>query len=441
MESAPPTHTAVSAISQPTTTFTPMLPILTSSVSVTPTATLVPSATPLSTPATPYPEEWLAFVNRDFKGRTTHPNISILDTADTTISFIRQDGNDLIQTKLFDEFNSMIEFSLAWSPDGKYLLFDWSNFGQTMTRIPVHHLVDFQKENITLVASNQAWGLPSWSPDSEWFVASSLEPVTNNDGKEQYAVNLVKVNVQTLQKDRLTSSKSSDLYPSWSPNGQWIAFLRYTPELLTPKPGFGNQCVSAPDAYSGCNYADLYILNNEGGDPVLLLESVYIHSDQDQRDGVYNNPAWSPDGEWLAVLTGSEQPDITLINIDTGETRVLTSHPALDIYPAWSPDGSKLAFVSDREGNEEIYLISRDGNDLVNLTNNAGSDFNPVWSPSGRYLALLSDREETRAFKLYVMNADGTEQRKLHDDFVFTRPSWFPLVDVDLRKFFEFGNE
>jgi hypothetical protein len=50
-------------------------------------------------------------------------------------------------------------------------------------------------------------------------------------------------------------------------------------------------------------------------------------------------------------------------------------------------------------------------------------------------IAFLSDREEPGAYKLYVMNADGTGQRKLHDGYVFTRPAWFPLIDVDLRDF------
>lgn len=143
---ASPSPTVVSAIIQPTTTFTPIPPTPTSSVQVTPTVTLVPSTSPLSTPATPYPEEWLAFVGRDFKGRVNHPHISVLDTADTTIAFIRQDGSGLLQPEMFKEFYTMVESSLTWSPDGKYLLYDWSNFGPTMTRVPVIHVADPLRE-------------------------------------------------------------------------------------------------------------------------------------------------------------------------------------------------------------------------------------------------------------------------------------------------------
>ena len=441
-EPVSPSHTAVSAISQPTTTFTPIMPTLASPIPVTLTASVVPSAIPLPTPATPYPKEWLAFVERDFRGRESHPNLSLLWRANTTIGFIRQDGSSLLQPKMFEQFHSLVEYSLAWSPDGTHLLFDWSDFNLHLRgRTPIIHVADPLRRKITLVETNHPWVLPSWSPDGEWFVASLLTTVTSQDGTQQDTYSLFRVNLDTFQKDRITTSTSSDLYPNWSPDGQWIAFLRFTPESLTPQPGTGTACGRIPDSFSGCNVTDLYITRRDGSDPVLLLKSVYIHTDRDGIDDNYTSPSWSPDNKWLAVLTGNGQPDITLINIETRETRVLAANPALDSYPAWSPDGSKLAFVSEREGNEEIYLISREGSDLVNLTNNTGSDFNPVWSPSGRYLAFLSDREEARAYKLYVMNADGTGLRKLHDDYVFTRPSWFPLIDVDLRKFFGFGSE
>ena len=53
----------------------------------------------------------------------------------------------------------------------------------------------------------------------------------------------------------------------------------------------------------------------------------------------------------------------------SGQTR-LTNNPATDGDPAWSPDGTKIAFVSDRDGNLEIYVMNADGSGQTRLTNN-----------------------------------------------------------------------
>jgi TolB protein len=63
----------------------------------------------------------------------------------------------------------------------------------------------------------------------------------------------------------------------------------------------------------------------------------------------------------------------------TGQTR-LTNNPAWDSDPAWSPDGSQIAFVSDRDGNLEVYVINADGTGPTNLTNNPADDDRPAWS-------------------------------------------------------------
>ena len=64
----------------------------------------------------------------------------------------------------------------------------------------------------------------------------------------------------------------------------------------------------------------------------------------------------------------------------SGETRI-TDNQADDRYPTWSPDGLRIAFVSDRDGNREIYVMNTDGGDQTRLTNNPDSDFAPAWSP------------------------------------------------------------
>ena len=72
--------------------------------------------------------------------------------------------------------------------------------------------------------------------------------------------------------------------------------------------------------------------------------------------------------------------EIYVMDADGSNPVRLTNNAALDLSPVWSPDGSKVAFVSDRNGNPEIYVMDADGSNPVRLTNDAAQDVNPVWS-------------------------------------------------------------
>ena len=73
--------------------------------------------------------------------------------------------------------------------------------------------------------------------------------------------------------------------------------------------------------------------------------------------------------------------EIYLLDLDTDALTNLTNHPADDNYPTWSPDDSRIAFTTNRDGNSEIYVMDRDGTNPRNLTNHPARDFWPAWSP------------------------------------------------------------
>ena len=59
----------------------------------------------------------------------------------------------------------------------------------------------------------------------------------------------------------------------------------------------------------------------------------------------------------------------------------MTRNEVEDLLPAWSPDGRSIAFVSERDGNREIYIMRADGSSQIRLTDNPGDDMYPAWRP------------------------------------------------------------
>jgi TolB protein len=49
--------------------------------------------------------------------------------------------------------------------------------------------------------------------------------------------------------------------------------------------------------------------------------------------------------------------------------------------PNWSPDDNQIVFVSNREGNKDVYIMNADGSEVINLTNHPADDWHPSWSP------------------------------------------------------------
>ena len=70
------------------------------------------------------------------------------------------------------------------------------------------------------------------------------------------------------------------------------------------------------------------------------------------------------------------------MDVSSQKVTRLTQSPARDYLPAWSPGGTKIVFASNRDGNEDIYVMNADGTNPVNLTNHPSVDGSPSWSPA-----------------------------------------------------------
>jgi Tol biopolymer transport system component len=86
----------------------------------------------------------------------------------------------------------------------------------------------------------------------------------------------------------------------------------------------------------------------------------------------------------------------------------------------------RIVFVSDRDGDKEIYAVRSDGSGLVQLTNNTANDWDPAVSADGTKVAFVTDRDGKP--ELYTMNIDGSSQTRItNNTYTESHPSWSPL--------------
>jgi len=170
------------------------------------------------------------------------------------------------------------------------------------------------------------------------------------------------------------------------------------------------------------NNSDIYLLDVDaalqGGQPALQRLTTDSATDFD--------PTWLPDGSQIAFRSQRDGNDeIYIMNSDGTCQLNLTNNPADDWSPAFSPDGTQIAFAHFFDSNSfsDIAVINADGSGMLRLTTSHGEY--PAWSPDGTRIAFTSARDGN--YEIYVMNADGTDQTRLTDDPAYDMsPVWSP---------------
>lgn len=142
--------------------------------------------------------------------------------------------------------------------------------------------------------------------------------------------------------------------------------------------------------------------------PIVLLVAVVLSPAQQQgprpmtADDVVNlllptDPQISPDGRRVAFVVRRHDEEADAFNLDLyvtaapggGATR-LTYHPKQDDHPRWSPDGEWIAFLSDRTGRKQIYLLPLSGGEARQLTYHGTTVNSFQWSPDGDAIFFLA---------------------------------------------------
>jgi imidazolonepropionase-like amidohydrolase/WD40 repeat protein len=134
----------------------------------------------------------------------------------------------------------------------------------------------------------------------------------------------------------------------------------------------------------------------------------------DTNTTTWSNVSVSPDG---ATLIFDMLGDIYSVPLTGGEATALTSGIPWNYQPSFSPDGSKIAFISDRAGGDNIWVMNADGSDPKAITTEKENIvYNPAWSPDGQYLVGRKGFYSTRSImagEIWMFHAAGGNGVKL----------------------------
>jgi Tol biopolymer transport system component len=204
-------------------------------------------------------------------------------------------------------------------------------------------------------------------------------------------------------------------------------------------------CPPKPDPSAGYVWGidpyDIYVTDIDGKNMKRLTNyGVYT------AEGVL-----SPDGKRI-VFTSLKDGDLDIytMNVDGSDVRRLTTTPGYDGGPWWSPDGTKIVYRAWHYDNEkdlqaykdllakrmirpnrmELYVMNADGSDQRRITNLGGANFGPSWTPDGQRIIFSSNHKNPRSrnFDLFTVKLDGTglEQITFNPEF-----DGFPMFSPD----------
>jgi len=182
--------------------------------------------------------------------------------------------------------------------------------------------------------------------------------VTSEDRRDGRLYSLIVADQDGFNEYKIMESTDPIMSPAWSPDSRRLAYVSFEGDR-----------------------SSIFIQTLRTGNRVQVSS----------RAGVNGAPAFSPDGRKLVVTLSDADGnlDIYTLDINSRQTKRITTHRAIDTEGSWSPDGSYIYFTSDRSGGPQIYRVSANGGSAERVTFEGSYNARPRLSPDGEKLAMV----------------------------------------------------
>lgn len=242
---------------------------------------------------------------------------------------------------------------------------------------------------------------PTWSPDGQWIAYFHFDPEFDTT---KYSTGLYLTDVSGQQRKRILNGPAYN--PDWSPDGGKIVFARGDIFVV----GIDGKNLTQLNSGSGHNFPSWSPDGSKIAYDIAINDSAGIwimHQDGSNKKRLWagRNPDWSADGRYLVY---EDTGGIRSGQIDSSNFFLLAKSETGFRDPNWSPDGLRIAWVIERGGIGEIWTMSSDGSDQRKLVDGV----EPFWSPDSRKL-VFSRVVSLGKMVLWMIDLDGTNLRQL----------------------------